>query len=1340
MNRDRIKQDVELSKHNSNDPEKLSNKNGNESRIYGVTKQEIEELFNFYKDHLRESEYERLKALGGINGFLTKLKSDPKKGLCNLTEELRLSRIKEFDDNVHEESEMTSCCGYVWEAFKDTMIRILIIAAIVQIVLGVIPGVAEDPSKEWIEGFSILVAIIVVVGVGSITNYTKELSFRKLNEKTEKDLKITLIRDDKEQTMSPDDVLVGDIVLVKYGDNLKVDGIILEAAELEFDESPLTGESLKKNKITYEEFIKAFEKGIGNKKIKGDKIGSSLVYSGSSCSKGNGKLLCLRVGKNSEKGKIEAIVQASQESEDSKSPLEEKLDIMANDIGKFGLLAAVVTLVALIIRFGVGYHFSKIQYDDYINNQTQLNNTVLNGKNITELPILQEVENPNKTIGNKILKIILLCIAIIVVAIPEGLPLAVTLSLAFAIAKMQAENNLVRYMTSCETMGTANYICSDKTGTLTTGKMSVVANFTSDDLLKKTVTDGDINTPTKLKLVDISGNQKFLDLIIQSIALNIDIIILTHPSGAKEISANSSDKAFYEFLQTLGKNYEDYKKEFLHDNNKTKVLPFDSDKKCMSTLVKNSKFGIDGWRVFHKGGADEILKKIKYIYNTETNKPELITQDQKNKITKQIKRFAEKSFRNFILAYKDVSEEEANRYHEKDDETGKLKIEQDDFIFIELVGIEDPLKDGVNEAVLKCNAAGVKIIMVTGDNIETAISISSKCNILKEDEVKIVRHTIEEVEKQVQNELEKIKPSKGAAYEEVKESHNVKQEDLYAKFLREFKNRKFLAMEGKELSERVGLICKTCGKSLNDRFIYDESKNFNDEVIMKLTNGKGASGTKKCYCLPNEKIAKKFFKDNYNRELKDEEIKKYLRKEELGNKSEFEKIIKDLCVIARAKPEDKYLLVAGLRFYRNVVAVTGDGTNDAPALSKADVGFSMGIAGTSVAKDASDIILLDDNFCSIVNAVKWGRNIFDCIRKFIQFQLVVNICACLLVFITACIGNETPLNAIQMLWVNLIMDSLGSLALATEPPNLKVLERKPYKRSEYPVSVNMWKHIILQSSVQLGIMLLLYLHGPQFLIENEPSRMAEADLLFLCFNKYPGQSPLNNSYFIMDGSENAWGSNYIRKSNYGLNECGPYGVKTNLHDCLSLYDLNNGNTSHMTIVFNTFVIYTLFNQLNSRILDDSFNIFMDIHKNFWFICIEILEFALHAVIIQFTSSVFKVSRFGLTGQQWGICIGFGSITLVVNFIAKLIPDGLFCCFNFLNEKESEDEQKSVAIENISSHNKNNKEMEALNVNNEIVKQGSEVRRNSNKIMTKSDNMLNRLSRKMSNKNNPSHKN
>lgn len=192
--------------------------------------------------------------------------------------------------------------------------------------------------------------------------------------------------------------------------------------------------------------------------------------------------------------------------------------------------------------------------------------------------------------------------------------------------------------------------------------------------------------------------------------------------------------------------------------------------------------------------------------------------------------------------------------------------------------------------------------------------------------------------------------------------------------------------------------------------------------------------------------------------------------ESVGNMENFKKVAAQLKVLARSSPTDKYLMATGLKKLHHVVAMTGDGTNDAPALKKADIGFAMGITGTEIAKEASGIILLDDNFKSIVTAMKWGRNIFDSIRKFLQFQLTVNMCALVMAFAGAAILKESPLNPIQMLWVNLIMDTLASLALATEPPSDDLLQRKPYSRFESLITVEMWKNIITQGFLQIIIL------------------------------------------------------------------------------------------------------------------------------------------------------------------------------------------------------------------------------------------------------------------------------
>ena len=293
-------------------------------------------------------------------------------------------------------------------------------------------------------------------------------------------------------------------------------------------------------------------------------------------------------------------------------------------------------------------------------------------------------------------------------------------------------------------------------------------------------------------------------------------------------------------------------------------------------------------------------------------------------------------------------------------------------------------------------------------------------------------------------------------------------------------------------------------------------------------------------------------------------------------------------MLARSRPEDKYLLVTGLREFGDVVAVTGDGTNDAPALKKADVGFAMGITGTDVAKGAADIILLDDNFASIVQACMWGRNIYDNIRRFLQFQLTVNVVALISAFFGSCILTESPLQAIHLLWVNLIMDSLASLALATEPPvKEKLLNRAPQGRDDYIISRKMVKHILAASILQSIVIFAIVFAGEWFIPEddNVPNNPDQDGFV------YPGRP---KTYL----GEPLWDD---LKDDYGYSR-------------------------HMTIVFTAFVMMQIFNMLNARKINDEFNIFSGIHKNWMFIAIWLIILIVQVLLSQFAQDLFKVAR------------------------------------------------------------------------------------------------------------------
>ncbi|KAL9331557.1 hypothetical protein ACSQ67_001167 [Phaseolus vulgaris] len=521
----------------------------------------------------------------------------------------------------------------------------------------------------------------------------------------------------------------------------------------------------------------------------------------------------------------------------------------------------------------------------------------------------------------KLLDFFAVAVTIIVVAVPEGLPLAVTLSLAFAMKKLMNEKALVRHLSACETMGSASCICTDKTGTLTTNRMVVTKTW----ICEKAVQIKGNENVEELKACTPEGVQ---NILLQAIFQNTSAELVKDKDGKDTILGTPTESALLEFGCLLGADFDAYAQR--REYKILKVEPFNSVRKKMSVLV-----GLPDGRVraFCKGASEIILKTCDKIIDCNGEVVDL-PEEQANNVFSIINDFASEALRTLCLAFKDINEmhEEAN-------------IPDSGYTLIALVGIKDPVRPGVKEAVQTCIAAGITVRMVTGDNIHTAEAIARECGILTEDGVVI------------------------------------------------------------------------------------DGPKFGD-----------------------------------------------LSSEEMKN------IIPRIQVMARSLPLDKYKLVNNLRsMFGEVVAVTGDGTNDAPALREADIGLAMGIAGTEVAKENADVIILDDNFTTIVNVVKWGRSVYINIQKFVQFQLTVNVVALVINFFSACITGSAPLTAVQLLWVNLIMDTLGALALATEPPNDGLLKRPPVARGANFITKPMWRNIIGQSIYQLIILAILNFDGKRIL-------------------------------------------------------------------------------------------------------------------------------------------------------------------------------------------------------------------------------------------------------------------
>ena len=1171
---------------------------------YGISKREIADIFDKYDHRNFIEEVVALDKIGGIKGIAAALQTDINNGIGK-NDDLEV-RESLFGSNAVEEDPLPNFCFYVWETLGDLMLRILIVAGVVQISLGASP-LSLHPDKDWVEGISIIVAVLIVVTVGSYTNYSKEKKFKELNDRNAAMQTYSIKRNGEIFKDLPDKILVGDLVKIGYGSNVPADGLLISTEGIiKMEESSLTGESDLIEKETIEACLKKSKEYEGRETNK-HTISSPLIFSGTEVREGGGWFIALAVGSHSKKGQIQESVVQSQENDDSKTPLETKLDNIATQIGYFGMAAGVCTLIALFIRFGVTYPKSVESYE----------NSYKEWENLGKLG--PEPSDPKKTVSNTVIGIILLCVAIIVVAIPEGLPLAVTLSLAFSIKKMMNDNNLVRKMYACETMGGANYICSDKTGTLTKNEMNIfqlfngktsidVSSFTSvsDENLK------DENSKIRSKSINPLDyfSQEYLDLLVVSLACNLQMDIDENEEIRNE---SKTDLPFAKLLKKFDIALFPIQTKFKVNNaQETNRIPFSSSRKKMSTVVNHSSFPT-GYRLFTKGASEIVLKSVSEYLNPNNGQKITKTDEDYEKFKEIINSYANLTLRTICVAYKDITENEANDYLSQDSQGNNI-IENNGFTMVCIVGIKDTLREGVKEAIAECHKAGITVVMVTGDLKETAVAISKECGIWT------------------------LKPN-----EEVPE---------------------YFSMTGEEFFTAIGGIeCSVCGKDIKD---------CEDPKTKAQALKKG---------VDPEKVQ--------HHKIKDMKV--------------FYKISKDLRVLARSRPLDKYALVLGLRTLENVVAVTGDGTNDAQALSKSDVGFAMGIAGTDVAKDAADIIILDDNFASIIKAVIWGRNIYDCIRKFIQFQLTVNLTACVLVFVTACIGSETPITAIQMLWLNMIMDSLGSLALATEPPHEEILHRKPNSRNEHIINYLMWKHIIANSILLFTILIVLYLIGHEFLPEEDPFRIAEAKIIFDCYGKWPGSPPVNDKYTVIAGSNVNWPSTQHLKITSSKLNCGLYAKEQDMNLAFLTYKSAYGNTSHMTILFNVFVFFTLFNQINSRIINDDVNIFYNISKNLYFILIVIVEMGLQAILIQFGSSAFSTCYGGLTGIQWGICIGFGSSTFLLTFIMKFVKLEIFIqsCFEKISRKNkifdindnliADQEKLSNSINNIEAKKKLSKE-------------------------------------------------
>lgn len=1005
---------------------------------------------------------------GGAEWLARGLQTDLQRGIGATSVD---QREKLYGNNRKEKVKRKGFWRLVWITMKDFLLRVLTVAGVVMIVINTIME-SHERGIAWIEGAALLFSVMLVVLVTVFNDMKKEKEFQNLNEMAEAGKKLTLMRDgDEKEDIGAEGVLVGDLMIIKSGMEVPADGFVVSGYSLQFDESPMTGETKPMVKDSLEKCVAkkrqlTTERGVAA--LGHHDIPSPVVLAGTRVLSGTGSMLIINVGKNSAIGKIKDIMNSGEEE---LTPLQLKLEKMARDIGWFGLTSALVILVALMLRFVI-------------------ENSIYNSPEYLQDGVGWQNKSAIEHVNNA-LQYVLIAITVLVVAIPEGLPLAVTLSLAYSVNKMMKDNNLVRRLQACETMGGANIICSDKTGTLTRNEMYWTQFWNGSEV---TVFDSERNQPLPFDQL-VAGEQR--TLLLNALALNS----LEDPAKKE---GNPTEMAILKYLHLnnipVVAHRQDFPKSF--------QATFTSDRKRMSTVV-----AMPGGEVFIfiKGASEYMLEISDKLLDLQSGAADPLSPELKQRVEAAIEAMAEKALRTIGVAFKRVGSLAELNFEAKD-ERGIFDYEKNGFTLLGICGIKDIIRAEVPDSIRKCAIAGVQVKMVTGDNKITARAIAREVGIITE-------------------------ANESTA----------------------------LVMEGPEFLRRIGgIVCDNCRE------------------------------LERCDCVANAG------------ELEKAENKgKKVRKDSIMNGAEFDKIWKDLCVLARSRPEDKYALVIGLKDRGNVVAVTGDGTNDAPALSKANVGFAMGIAGTEVAKQAASILILDDNFASIVRAVIWGRNIYDAIRKFIQFQLTVNVVAVVLTLISALTFRDAVLSAVQMLWINLIMDTLAALALATEPPYDGLLERPPQNKNEYIISPVMARNILVGALYQLGCLLILLFAGPYFLIDPVGKRQLQP-----------------------------YGSIYIASGRTAPLDGFP---------AFNRYFYDGNYSVHYTYIFNTFVLMQWFNFFNARLLDDSMNIFLRITRSKLLIIILVIILVLQAILLTFTSVALRIVQWGLDPVGWviSICFAFG---------------------------------------------------------------------------------------------------
>lgn len=716
------------------------------------------------------------------------------------------------------------------EKYKDPIIRILLIAALFSLGIGIY-------ENEYVETIGILVAVFLATTIGFYFEYDAQKKFDILNALGQEEL-VTVIRDSQAMQVPRSELVVGDVVILEQGVEIPADGLLLEAINLQVNESSLTGEPIC-HKTTDEAHFDREATYPSNRVLR-----SSMVVDGHGC---------MKVDAVGDETEIGHVARHATTFTDIETPLNQQLNRLSKLINK------VAFTISLLVFVAGTSHGLYVYFQELMPGQ----------------PIDWAI------MAATLLKWFMVTVTLIVMAVPEGLPMAVTLSLALNMRRMLRTNNLVRKLHACETMGAVTVICTDKTGTLTQNRMEVA---------------------------DIQSDHHFEEQLAENMAVN-STALLEEGSEGQGIG-NPTECALLLHLRKNGKNYSEYREKAPL----TSQLTFSTERKYMATLVTSS---VNQRRMLYVKGAPEVILELCQI-----------STDQQQQIEAILKEYQAGAMRTLAFAHREIGENEG---------TDCLALAQQGRLTLEgICAIMDPVRPEVPSAVKNCHDAGIHVKMVTGDNAGTAI----------------------------------------------------------------------------EIAKRIGL--------------WTES----DREEQVITGAAFAA----------------------------------LSDEEALNR------IASIKVMSRARPMDKQRFVKLLQEKGAVVAVTGDGTNDVPALNRAQVGLSMG-SGTSIAKEASDITLIDDSFRSIATAVMWGRSLYKNIQRFLAFQLTISLTALAISMVGSFLDTDIPLTVTQILWINLIVDTFASLALSTIPPSADVMKEQPRKSSDFILSRFVKKSVGITAGIFFAVLL-----------------------------------------------------------------------------------------------------------------------------------------------------------------------------------------------------------------------------------------------------------------------------